>query len=170
MQLASMDTDTYTKEASCILSNLRNRVMRLFCQIPSIDIALINLLKSCMAYIYTYNQRRLSCWEVSHDVNRYACVCCSGQCWNIWLEYTVIFGYSYRNIRICICIRICISIYSVYNIYTQHGAKFCQVLSSLPCIRARPYHCISWADSTPTRIYTTLLHYKIYTTLRIFPP
>ena len=36
--------------SSCILSNLRNRVMRLFCQIPSIDIALINLLKSCMAY------------------------------------------------------------------------------------------------------------------------
>eukprot|EP01048_Picozoa_sp_COSAG05_P005751 COSAG05_NODE_350_length_10922_cov_2274.791370_7_plen_30_part_01 len=30
MQLAGMDTDTYTKEASCILSNLRNRVMRLF--------------------------------------------------------------------------------------------------------------------------------------------
>ena len=52
MQLACMDTDTYAKEASCILSNLRNRVMRLFCQIPSIDIALINLLKSCMAYIY----------------------------------------------------------------------------------------------------------------------
>eukprot|EP01048_Picozoa_sp_COSAG05_P022214 COSAG05_NODE_4362_length_1549_cov_138.138621_1_plen_60_part_00 len=51
MQLAGMDTDTYTKEASCILSNLRNRVMRLFGQIPSIDIALINLLKSCMAYI-----------------------------------------------------------------------------------------------------------------------
>ena len=50
MQLAGMDTDTYTKEASCILSNLRNRVMRLFCQIPSIDIALINLLRSCMAW------------------------------------------------------------------------------------------------------------------------
>ena len=60
--------------------------------------------------------------------------------------------------------------YTAYTIYRQHGAKFCQVLSSLPCIRARPYHCISWADSTPTRIYTTLLHYKIYTTLRIFPP
>ena len=54
MQLADMDTGTYTKEASCILSNLRNRVMRLFCQIPSIDIALINLLKSCMAYIYIH--------------------------------------------------------------------------------------------------------------------
>ena len=27
MQLADMDTGTYTKEASCILSNLRNRVM-----------------------------------------------------------------------------------------------------------------------------------------------
>ena len=53
-QLADMDTGTYTKEASCILSNLRNRVMRLFCQIPSIDIALINLLKSCMAYIYIH--------------------------------------------------------------------------------------------------------------------
>ena len=60
--------------------------------------------------------------------------------------------------------------YTAYTIYRQHGAKFCQVLSSLPCIRARPYHCISWADSTPTRIYTTLLHYKIYTTLRIFLP
>ena len=45
---------TYTKEASCILSNLRNRVMRLFCQIPSIDIALINLLKSCMAYLFIH--------------------------------------------------------------------------------------------------------------------
>eukprot|EP01048_Picozoa_sp_COSAG05_P017242 COSAG05_NODE_2323_length_3235_cov_1739.012117_3_plen_60_part_00 len=54
MQLAGMDTDTYTKEASCILSNLRNRVMRLFGQIPSIDIALINILKSCMAYIYIH--------------------------------------------------------------------------------------------------------------------
>ena len=55
MQLAGMDTDTYTKEASCILSNLRNRVMRLFCQIPSIDIALINLLKSCMEYRCIYS-------------------------------------------------------------------------------------------------------------------
>ena len=60
--------------------------------------------------------------------------------------------------------------YTAYTIYRQHGAKFCQVLSSLPCIRARPYHCISWADSTPTRIYTTLLHYKIYSTLRILQP
>ena len=55
MQLAGMDTDTYAKEASCILSNLRNRVMRLFCQIPSIDIALINLLKSCMEYRCIYS-------------------------------------------------------------------------------------------------------------------
>ena len=55
MQLAALDTDTYTKEASCILSNLRNRVMRLFCQIPSIDIALINLLKSCMEYRCIYS-------------------------------------------------------------------------------------------------------------------
>ena len=70
--------------------------------------------------------------------------------------YTTVYVYVYR--------------YTAYTIYRQHGAKFCQVLSSLPCIRARPYHCISWADSTPTRIYTTLLHYKIYTTLRIFAP
>ena len=50
-----LPTGTYTKEASCILSNLRNRVMRLFCQIPSIDIALINLLKSCMEYRCIYS-------------------------------------------------------------------------------------------------------------------
>ena len=41
-------------------------------------------------------------------------------------EYTVIFGYSYTNIHYCICIRICISIYSVYNIQTAWR----QVLSS----------------------------------------
>eukprot|EP01048_Picozoa_sp_COSAG05_P025637 COSAG05_NODE_6617_length_930_cov_1.406739_2_plen_86_part_01 len=40
--------------------------------------------------------------------------------------YTVIFGYSYTNIHYCICIRICISIYSVYNIQTAWR----QVLSS----------------------------------------
>ena len=40
--------------------------------------------------------------------------------------------------------------YTAYTIYRQHGAKFCQVLSSLPCIRAHPYQCIFWADSTPT--------------------
>ena len=39
---------------------------------------------------------------------------------------TVIFGYSYTNIHYCICIRICISIYSVYNIQTAWR----QVLSS----------------------------------------
>ena len=55
VQLAALDTDMYTKEASCILSNLRNRDMRLFCQIPSIDIALINLLKSCMEYRCIYS-------------------------------------------------------------------------------------------------------------------
>ena len=42
------------------------------------------------------------------------------------LQYTVIFGYSYTNIHYCICIRICISIYSVYNIQTAWR----QVLSS----------------------------------------
>ena len=56
MQLAGMDTGTYTKEASCILSNLKIYEIILPNTIY-IDIALINLLKSCMEYrcIYMYS-------------------------------------------------------------------------------------------------------------------
>ena len=48
---------------------------------------------------------------------------------------------------------IVLSIYSVTidtDSMVPSFAKFCQVLSSLPCIRAHPYQRIFWADSTPT--------------------
>ena len=65
-----------------------------------------------------------------------------------------------------------ISIYSVYNIQTAwcqvlpSFVKFCQVYHAF----ARTHTSVYFKPILLLHVYTTILHYKLYTTLRIFQP
>ena len=84
------------------------------------------------------------------------------------MEYTVIFGYSYRNIRICICTSI--SIYIVYNIQTADSmapsfVKFCQVYHAFARTHTSVYFGpILLLHEYTLHSYTTkyTLHYVLY--------
>ena len=90
-------------------------------------------------------------------------VMCRARSWFLWATPTRIYTTVYVSVYVY-------RYTDTYTIYRQHGAKLLCFFTFLPCMRAHPYQCIFWADSTPTRIYTTLLHYKIYSTLRILQP